>query len=161
MRLRLRAPGGQSAITLSDDATVGDLISEIREKTSIHSFEVKYGYPPKPLRLSESELSRPLSEIDVNLDNESLIISAKDDATTSTGSTGSKPASGQAADAGKDASIPTASFSFTDLPGTPKSPKLAGPISLKKQTMEGDVPELPLLDRGATMGISSRLCGHG
>lgn len=45
-------------------------------------------------------------------------------------------------------------FSFTDVPGLEltetKTP--SGPVSLQRKVMEGDVPELPLPERGATLG---------
>lgn len=39
MRLRVRGPNGATALTLADDATVGDLLSQIAEKTQLAQFE--------------------------------------------------------------------------------------------------------------------------
>ena len=77
MRVRIRGPGGQATIALPETATVGDLRSRIAEHTSIASFDVKYGYPPKPLLLDAYEKSKTLTEIELKLDGEQLIISEK------------------------------------------------------------------------------------
>ncbi len=77
MRVRIRGPGGQATISLAKTATVGDLCSQIAEQTSIASFDVKYGYPPKPLLLDAYEQSKKLAEIGLKLDGEQLIISEK------------------------------------------------------------------------------------
>ena len=161
MRARLRGPGGASTIALDDDATVGDLISQIIEKTSISSFDIKYGYPPKPLVLEESEKSMPLTKLDVKLDGEQLTISPKDEAAANRDAAGiavqqqSAPDDSSPEATQKEPQIPEA-FSFTDVPGVqPKeSQKAAGPVSLQRKAMEGDVPELPLPERGATLGKS-------
>lgn len=130
MRVRLRGPGGASTISLADDATVGDLIAQIIEKTSISSFDVKYGYPPQPLLLNQSETSRPLKHLDVKLDGEQLTISPKEPSQSDTREEKSSP-------------IP-------HKEGEQKKP--TGPVSLQRKEMEGDVPELPLPARGATLG---------
>jgi ubiquitin thioesterase OTU1 len=137
---------------LPDDATVGDLIADITSKTSIAKFDVKYGYPPKPLRLDQSQRSTPLKELDVTLDGEQLTISAKDEPVEPPTS---KPAalSKQQTDSltGAQQEGPEASFSFGGLSSTPSKQK-SKPIALKKQSMAGDVPEIPLPERGATLG---------
>ena len=79
MRIRIRGPGGVSVVTLPDgSATVGDLLREITEKTSITIFDIKYSYPPKPLPLDQSQRSQLLSDLDVKLNGEQLIISARE-----------------------------------------------------------------------------------
>ncbi|PQE20676.1 OTU-like cysteine protease protein [Rutstroemia sp. NJR-2017a BBW] len=130
MRLRLRGPEGTSTITLPDDAQVHDLITAIVSQTSIPSFDVKYGYPPQPLLLSESDPSLPLSQLGVKLNNEQLTVSAKD-----------SPAPTRP-------SVPVDEASKRQE-GESKKP--AGPVSLKRKGMEGDVPEVALPDRGATL----------
>ena len=76
MRLRIRGPGGQSVLTLDSSATIQDLQQAISERTGIANFEIKYGYPPKSLELDLPQTLR-LSELDVALDGEQLIISQK------------------------------------------------------------------------------------
>lgn len=148
MRIRLRAPGGQFAISLPDDATVGDLITQIIEKTSVSIFEIKYGYPPKALPLEQHERSLALTKLDINLNGETLILSPKDNKDPPQKAS----APGKPTESAQSSTNPSTPFSFTDTVGA--SQKAAGPISLKKKTMEGDVPELPLPDRGATLGES-------
>lgn len=82
-RLRIRGPNGMSAVALSDHATVADLLSQITEKTSLSKFEVKYGYPPKPLLLPESKTTL-LSSLGVSLNGEQLIISSLEDSPPAT-----------------------------------------------------------------------------
>lgn len=146
IRLRLRAPAGQSTITLADDATITDLISRIIEKTSVSKFDVKYGYPPRPLLLDQHEKSTPLSKLEVKLNGEQLTISPKED--TIALETASKSlGNAESHKASKD----TSSFSFSgDAPAA--TGKLSKPIALKKKVMGGDVPEIPLPNRGATLG---------
>jgi ubiquitin thioesterase OTU1 len=133
MRTRLRAPGGASTVTLPDDATVSDLIAQIVEKTSLSSFDVKYGYPPQPLILEQYESSQALNKLDVKLDGEQLTISARNFA---------------------DEQIPVVASKDVQRGGDCQKPKEKEKklIDLKKKTMEGDVPELPMPSRGATLG---------
>ncbi len=163
MHTRLRGPGGASTITLADDATVGDLIAQITEKTSITSFDIKYGYPPKPLFVEQSEKSLPLSKLDVRLDGEQLTISARDDPSASTGvtkgnSTSQKHDEATSTNRAQTTKTTKASefFSLAGIPPISRSEKKpAGPVSLQRKVMEGDVPEIPLPDRGATLGMLS------
>ncbi|PQE28060.1 OTU-like cysteine protease protein [Rutstroemia sp. NJR-2017a WRK4] len=146
MRLRLRGPEGTSTITLPDDAQVHDLITAIVSQTSIPSFDVKYGYPPQPLHLSESDPSLPLSQLGVKLNNEQLTVSAKDSPAPTRPSVPVDEASKRQEGKSK-AGEPT--YSFAGIGGESKKP--AGPVSLKRKGMEGDVPEVALPDRGATL----------
>lgn len=70
MRLRIRGPSGQSTITLDDTATIQTLKDIIQKETGLGSFDVKYGYPPKTLKLDQWHSSRSLTEIDVKLSGE-------------------------------------------------------------------------------------------
>lgn len=79
MRIRIRGPGGQSTISLPETATVNDLLTKIQEATSLAAFEIKYGYPPKPLALAQLERQMNIADIGVNLNGEQLIISKKED----------------------------------------------------------------------------------
>ncbi|KAE9369590.1 putative ubiquitin thioesterase otu1 [Stipitochalara longipes BDJ] len=147
MRTRLRAPGGASTVTLPDDATVGDLIAQITEKTSLASFDIKYGYPPKPLLLEETDKALPLSKLEVKLDGEQLTISAKADDEP----VAPEPIKQSPKKASQNVPPTPDSFSFTDLP-SPSAKKLpTGPVSLQRKTMEGDVPTEPFAERNATV----------
>ena len=77
MRIRIRGPAGTSTITLPDSATIEDLKKQIAETTSVAEFDVKYGYPPKPLLLDEVETASRVTQLDVGLDGEQLIVSPK------------------------------------------------------------------------------------
>jgi ubiquitin thioesterase OTU1 len=156
MRTRIRGPGGASTITLQDDATVGDLIAQITEKTSLPSFDIKYGYPPKPLLLEESEDSLPLRELEVKLDGEQLTISAKADDTPPAAEP-AKQQNNPATKASQNAAPTPESFSFTDIPGASTKNLPSGPVSLQRKTMDGDVPTEPFPERNATVGKTSVL----
>jgi len=138
MRIRLRAPGGQSVVTLTNDATIGDLFDQISKQTSISLFDIKYGYPPQPLHLRDVQLCLPISQLDVKLDNETLIISSRD--IDSTATTQDKSA--------------TSSRDVTNVTAAPSSTSetVKSPIALKKKKYAEDVPELPLPERGSTLG---------
>ncbi|KAL8936854.1 MAG: hypothetical protein Q9211_003987 [Gyalolechia sp. 1 TL-2023] len=77
MRVRIRGPSGQSSLTLTGEATVGDLKKYIIDHTSISNFDLKYGYPPKPLVLDDFDQASKLRELPVKLDGEQLLISNK------------------------------------------------------------------------------------
>ncbi|KAL4973242.1 hypothetical protein BDW66DRAFT_142594 [Aspergillus desertorum] len=77
MRIRIRGPSGQFTITLAEDAAVGQLLNEIVDKTGLTAYDVKYGYPPKPLSLGHTGSHQKIAELGIQLDREQLIISAK------------------------------------------------------------------------------------
>src|SRR5438874_741715 len=79
MRIKLQTPSGSSIITLPAGATVGDLHSSISERASHQNFEIKSGFPPKPLRLHALPRSKPLVELDERLDGGQLLVSPSDD----------------------------------------------------------------------------------
>lgn len=164
MRTRLRGPGGASTITLAEDATIGDLISQITSNTSLTSFDVKYGYPPRPLLLQQYDKSQALSALSVKLDGEQLTISSREEKAVPAKreKEESSPSGTQSASTHKGAAE---GFSFTNVAGLPQSEPQAStgeslnkPVSLHRKGMEGDVPELPLPERGATLGSSSSAC---
>ena len=76
MRLRIRGPEGQSTVTLDSSATVGTLREIIQKQTSLSSFEVKYGYPPKLLLLEEYATETRLEDMPISLNGEQLIVSS-------------------------------------------------------------------------------------
>ncbi|KAL2072319.1 hypothetical protein VTL71DRAFT_11662 [Oculimacula yallundae] len=139
MRTRVRAPAGAFTITLPDDATIGDLISQITEKTSITRFDVKHGYPPQPLLLKESDKSLPLSELGVKLDGEQLTISQNDDTPVE-----------KEANAAAGSSISKVTQGLDGIESA-KSKKEHKPVSLQRKGMKGDVPEVHLPGRGTTI----------
>ncbi|KAL8780731.1 MAG: hypothetical protein Q9194_000733 [Teloschistes cf. exilis] len=173
MRLRIRGPSGQSSITLPEQATVGDLRSLIVQTTSVTAFDVKYGYPPKPLALDEYENASKLSELPVKLNGEQLLVSAKSTGSAAAPSqsttnpqsnserhksTGSS--SSRAVDNVANAEPPT-SFSFSGVgeapsPGLLSSPRAprrdpSQPLSLQRKPnpTADDPPEIPLPSHAA------------
>lgn len=161
MRLSIRGPTGASTITLEDSATVADLKQAITKSTSLDPFDIKYrlGAPPfalTPLVLPSDDTS--LSDLDVKLNNQQLIVSEKS----------GSPRSSEAA-----ATPPTVPSDVEKLVQSINVPKFAGmtetpnnqtssskhtyedpkPIPLQKKKMAEDTPELPLPDRGATLGM--------
>lgn len=165
MRLRLRGPSGASTLRLSDSATVADLKHEITKSTSLTNFDIKYSYPPKPLVLPQDDTL--LSDLSVKLNGEQLTISES-----------ASPRSSIAASAGTRQAAtppPPTPRHVEQLVQSINVPKFAGmtessnksssqktkhtyenpkPIPLQKKKMAEDTPELPLPDRGATLGMS-------
>lgn len=76
MRIKVRSLLGNQVLTLDDNATVDALAEEIRKTTTLQDFEVKFGFPPKPLVLEEYSISHRLADLPVKLAGEQLIVSA-------------------------------------------------------------------------------------
>jgi ubiquitin thioesterase OTU1 len=152
MRVRIKGPGGTAALSFPEDATVGDLLSQIAEKTSLLSFEVKYGFPPKPLVLEEK--TKLLNDLDVKLNGESLTVVSKDDSSANEGATSDKQTSNVSPSKGtKGSGAPSVSFAGMNSADSKQAHK---PVSLQKKAMAGEVPEIPLPERGSTLGKSSQ-----
>ncbi|KAJ5358093.1 Ovarian tumor otubain [Penicillium brevicompactum] len=81
MRIRVRGPSGQSTITLEDSATIQELQTQITEKTDLATFDVKFGYPLKPLELDSYPPGQKIIETGINLNGETLIVAQKEGAT--------------------------------------------------------------------------------
>jgi ubiquitin thioesterase OTU1 len=165
MRIRLRGPSGASTLNLAEDATVGDLRSSITEKTSLTRFDIKYGYPPKPLYFDAP--TTLLSSLDVRLEGEQLTITAHDSPETDEKAVDKdaggiqSPMNDVSSASHKDSSAlgPSVQVTFAGASSinAPKEPNSStavpkGPIALKPKGKDVEVPELPLPDRGATMG---------
>ncbi len=156
MRLRIRGPAGQATITLPETATVGDLRSRIIEKTSIQAFDLKYGYPPKPLPLEDYGSAARLSEIGIKLDGEQLIVSASTTGPDNHPHDGRNPPDpGNAASIANGISTTTKSSAFANANTTPSTPALkpTKPLSLsRKSTSQNmDAPQLPLETHSSTL----------
>ena len=143
MRLRIRGPLGQSVVNLDDTATVDSLKKIIATETSLTSFAVKYGYPLKDLPLDQYSDQSLLSELEIKLSGEQLIVSRREAASTrktpdktrpdgwkspSSVASSSEVRSGQAVTSGPtclpdaaSVSMPDSNFTFGNL-GTAPSP---------------------------------------
>ncbi|KAF2814176.1 OTU-domain-containing protein [Mytilinidion resinicola] len=142
MRLRIRAPSGVSTITLSDDATVSDLLTSISEASSLPEFDLKWGFPPQSLDPSLYGLPTLLKETDLELNGEQLIVLARESEGLAQAST-SEPSSQSTSNTLTPPPIPTKS----------KPKNQMGPLSLKRRKNAAleDPPEIPLSSHGATV----------
>ena len=142
MRIRIRGPSGQSAITIPETATVSDLRTKIIESTSISNSEVKYGYPPVSLELDDLPEDLELSAIGVNLNGEQLIISEK------VPQMQEEPSQSQKQDDSSTSSnIPPA------RPTSRAAPSSTTPLSLNRKPPPEDPPELALPTHSSTLLI--------
>jgi len=64
-------------VNLDDTQTVENLRKTIATETSLATFDIKYGYPPKTLPLDRYPASTLLRDLEVNLNGEQLIVSSK------------------------------------------------------------------------------------
>ena len=164
MRVRIRGPAGQAAILLPENATVKDLKTQITEKTSISSYDLVYGYPPRPLSLNDYAQTARLSDIQPNLDGEQLIVSEttplqrKQILSPNGPLTPVDPSRNQSAATGagdrSSAAVPS-SFSFAHVGAAPPSSnqKTNKPLSLSRKPTSAsfDAPELPLPSHASTL----------
>ena len=164
MRVRLREPAGQTTLSFPDSATVDDLQKTIVERTFLPAFDLKYGYPPKSLVLSDYDKTAKLSEIGIKLDGEQLIVSRSYQASAGPVPMQQKAPPKQTTNTSNPlsttpqktpATAPSSSFSFADV-GTaphpsPQHPDKALSLSRKQSSKEMDAPELPMPAHGATV----------
>ncbi|MCJ1471602.1 ubiquitin-specific protease otu1 [Lambiella insularis] len=135
MRIRIRGPKGQSVITLPDSATVEDLQAQIVEATSIGSYDLMCGYPPKPLLLEGHANYSKLSDLGIKLHGEQLIVSEK------------AGKSFNSSDQIKESSSALTASASSTKQGT----NIQSPLSLSRKPPPTDAPELPLSSHGATL----------
>jgi ubiquitin thioesterase OTU1 len=74
MRIRIRGPQGVSTINIEETATWGELKAAIASSASVPEFDVKYGYPPKPLNTESIDTATQLSSLEIPLNGEQLTI---------------------------------------------------------------------------------------
>ncbi|KAM0794470.1 putative OTU-like cysteine protease [Usnea florida] len=132
MKVRIRGPAGQAAISLSEAATIEDLRTQIIEKTSIINFDLKYGYPPRPLSLSDYAETAKLSAIGINLDGEQLIVSDISPLTTKQAPSASETPKAVEANLGKTTQKPLS-------------------LTRKPTSASLDAPELPIPSHASTL----------
>jgi ubiquitin thioesterase OTU1 len=133
IRVRLRGPSGLSTATLGESATVKDLRAQITEKTGLpaYAYDLKYGYPVKPLSLETFGEDQKLAELGIKLHGESLIITAKEAPT---------PAPPTPLVTRNEAPVPST--------GRPSSPKLS--LSRSNRKSADDPPEVPSPEHNGT-----------
>ena len=164
MRVRIRGPSGQATVSLEETATVGELQSQIAETTSISSFDIKHGYPPKPLLLDAYNGTTRLLDIGINLDTEQLIVSEKTGPTSKevpSTTTGSRSENTQSQDSFPNGATtsstitPSSSSSFANFGSQPllqaeETSRFAS-RNRKAPTPSHEVPEIPMPSHGSTM----------
>lgn len=151
MKLRLRGPAGVSTLTFEDDATVGDLRAQIKEKTSLTKYDVKYGYPPIPLTLASD--AALLSSLDVKLHGQQLMVTSQSSIEDGTPQISKDNAVAPRPTTSFDGPKHNASLQ-DEAADAPPLRAQSQPISLKHKTIEEkEVPEIPLPLRGATLGM--------
>ncbi|RPA98922.1 OTU-domain-containing protein [Choiromyces venosus 120613-1] len=141
MRIKIRAPSGSQVLPLSPETTISSLLSEIRSKTSLSGdLEIKYGYPPKSLHLSEYPSSTLLKNLPIKLEGEQLIISESGE--------------GGGGGGGSVATSSSAPFSFSGgAQGSSSQPDAPLTLnrSLKPKINKDDPPDVPLKSGRGTM----------
>ena len=147
MRIRLRHPGGQVALSLPDKVTIDDLRRKIAEQVEFTSFDLKYGYPPKDLLLQSYSGDTALSALGVKFDGEQLIVSRSLPISPSLSKheyqrTGGVTSPKSAAAGNIDVSQAPSTITGLDVPHRP----LTG-----MHTTEQDPPELPIPELGGTI----------
>ena len=140
MQIRVRGPNGQSTIVIDDTATVAELISTIAEKTGLPTFDLKSGFPPRPLDLNKFDALDLLCDIGVKLHGEQITAIAKENESAS--AEASRESTSAATGASK-ANQQTSSGvkSAERAPSQPRGPS----------TVSKDPPQVPFPSRSATM----------
>lgn len=146
VRLRIRGPGGQSAASLDDNATIATLKAQISELTKLSMFDVKCGYPPKPLKLGEYTDDTPLSQLDVKLNGEQLLV------TRAEGVTPTQSAQPDTPVRANDSAQPTEKLPAKAPAQAQPARQPDAPLTLaRKERKDMDPPEVFVPDLGGTL----------
>lgn len=133
-RIRIRGPSGQSTATFEDDATIEILREQISKSTGLTEFDVKFGYPLTPLSLASYDKSQLLSNLDVKLNNEQLLVSRADSSTKTTSN---------------DDAVQNAAKQATQAASKVVNKQESAPLSLtRKSNKDMDPPEIWVPDVG-------------
>jgi ubiquitin thioesterase OTU1 len=112
-----------ATVSIASDASWGDLLHEISEKSGVSDFDLKYGYPPKPLDTESISPDMKLSDLPQKLNGEQLIVMPR-----AIQETLAYPLSGS--------SKPSKTIERT--PDQPLN------LTRKKQNLDSDPPEVPI-----------------
>lgn len=77
MRIGLQGAFGRSQITIDDSATVHELLKKITEASSLETFDLKGGFPPRPIDFSPFDPTTKLSDTGLKLNGERLQVDTK------------------------------------------------------------------------------------
>jgi len=141
MKLRVRGPSGQSTLEIPETALISDLKARISEATSLTVFDLKYGYPPKPLDLDQHPGATQLSDLGIRLNGEQLTVSAKFDGEDALPA---KPIANSSSSTKPKVQIRHPSPTTSDASQT-------RPLSLSRKAPPVDAPELPLPGLASTL----------
>ena len=160
----MRGPEGQSTIILPDTATIGELLAQLSKATSIYQkLDIKYGYPPKPLRIDEFETSSTLSDAGIFIDGEQLIVSEAFTASTKSSSDAISTTGKGLPEAADNGKLSLKGFLFSgvdksplnstnDKPhSTPTTP--VKPLTLSRKIPDLEPPELALQSHASTLTL--------
>lgn len=81
VQIRLRGPNGQVRLEVEEETTLKDLLELIKEKTSVNSFSLKYGYPLVELKTDPEALGSTVGEL--KLRGETIVVVPHESATAS------------------------------------------------------------------------------
>jgi ubiquitin thioesterase OTU1 len=156
MRLRIRGPTGTHTITLDDEATLNDLYTTITELTELIIYDIKAGFPPKPLDITDFPSDTKLSDTGIRFNGEQLIVAPKDhpditmakhSASHSTSMTNPPPSATQSSQSKKTTS---ATIPYRSRPAPqPKSTAATAATTQPKSTAATTSTQLPSLARKA------------
>lgn len=150
LRLRIRGPEGQSTVSFEETATVKTLGKRIEEVTALSSYDIKYGYPPKSFDIKQYEPDRRLTDLDIKLNGEQLLVTRPNDAASVT-----EPSNGPSTSSDlKTKSLPQKTLS-TSQPSSDKRSEYSprAPLSLTRKSKKemSDPPEVFIPDVGGTL----------
>lgn len=132
IRIKLRTPSQVHTLSLENDATVSDLCNKVTELTEYIMWDLKSGFPPRPLDITAYPLSSKLGDLPIKLNGEQLHVTPKD-------------LPGTELTLPKEE--PTETQPSTSSPSkTQKSPQSAGMPTLKRKPndIEDSPPEVPV-----------------
>lgn len=153
MRFRLRGPSGTHTVTLDDGATINDLCSKITELTDLIVYDIKAGFPPKPLDITQLPTETKLADTGFKFNGEQLIVAQKD----LPGVTFAKPTASHSASMTNEPSQSSSQGSNATQRSTAttssSSKQSQGLLSLdrKPNTVEADPPSVSIPSRGGRM----------
>lgn len=157
MRIRIRPSTSPTShvLTLPSTATVSDLLSAITNATSILLFDLKSGFPPRPLDLHLFPPSTLLADVGVPLDNQQILVSPQDLPGTELDA---RAVARQQEDgrAGNEGVKPSASMGTTNptAAASPRAPlRLSKPTKSASKASQDDPPTIALPNRLATLHL--------
>lgn len=156
LRIRIRGPSGQTTESFDDEATIQTLKEQIARSTALEYFDVKYGYPPKALQLSQYDSTKLLSELDVKLNGEQLLVTRSETAAVTSPSASTTPAQQGKPQSATAKDQPKSKQSSSSMESTPMRKALvepAQPLSLTRKNKADmtEPPEIFIPDVGGTL----------